>query len=167
MKSFRKLGFENNEVDEIVFALNVLLANYQIHYQKLRNFHWNVEGPDFFDVHEQFEMEYDTVKLRIDEIAERIRVFDRRPISTLKRYLEVAEIEESHEENVSAQTMVGEILSDMETIISFLVEAHEKATEHGDIATQDMMNTYLQHTEKRYWMLNAFHKTEDEQPVTS
>jgi starvation-inducible DNA-binding protein len=47
MMTYKKLGFEKEETEEIVEALNLLLANYHVHYQKLRNFHWNVEGPDF------------------------------------------------------------------------------------------------------------------------
>ena len=55
MKTFRKIGFSSVETNNVVKALNLLLANYQVHYQKLRDFHWNVTGPDFFDLHEQFE----------------------------------------------------------------------------------------------------------------
>ena len=36
-KAYKKLGFTYLETAEIVVALNQLLANYQIHYQKLRN----------------------------------------------------------------------------------------------------------------------------------
>ena len=34
--------------------LNTLLADYQVHYQKLRNYHWNVRGPMFFELHLKF-----------------------------------------------------------------------------------------------------------------
>ena len=113
MKTYKKLGFSNEETQELVDHLNKLLANYQVHYQKLRNFHWNVEGPDFFDLHEQFEIEYDAVKAQIDEIAERIRVFGANPISTMQGYLDVAEIEEAPE-NTDSTTMVDEVLKDYE-----------------------------------------------------
>ena len=29
-------------------TLNALLADYQVHYQRMRNYHWNVRGPQFF-----------------------------------------------------------------------------------------------------------------------
>ena len=54
------------ETAEIVVSLNTLLANYQVFYNKLRNFHWNIEGPEFFELHEEFENEYNTVKENID-----------------------------------------------------------------------------------------------------
>ena len=54
-KSYKKLGFTYLETAEIVVALNQLMANYHVHYQKLRNFHWNVETQDFFELHVEFE----------------------------------------------------------------------------------------------------------------
>ena len=54
-KTFKKLGFTYLETAEIVVSLNTLLANYQVFYNKLRNFHWNIEGPEFFELHEEFE----------------------------------------------------------------------------------------------------------------
>lgn len=157
MKNYRKLGYGEDETKAIVESLNSLLANYHVHYQKLRNFHWNVEGHTFFELHEFFEQEYDQVKIQIDEIAERIRVFGKKPYSTLKKYIEVAEIEES-ENDLSAEKMMTETLNDFETILSFLIDAHEKAAELGDVATEDLLTEYIKRTEKVHWMLSAFSK---------
>jgi len=157
MKSYRKLGFDNKEAKQIVDSLNVLLANYHIHYQKLRNFHWNVEGHDFFELHNVFELEYNQVKLQIDEIAERIRVFGYKPYSTLAKYLEVATINEPDGVSTS-QEMVQEVLNDFETLLSFLVEAQESAASLGDVATEDLLIGYMKRTEKIHWMLTSFSK---------
>ncbi len=157
MSTHTKLGFSEEETKDVVEALNNLLANYQVHYQKLRNFHWNVVGKDFFELHEQFELEYDAVKLQIDEIAERIRVFGKKPISTMKGYLETSEIEEASE-NVSGEKMVAEILKDFEVLFSFLVETIDAAGEIGDSATEDMATGYLKRLEQRHWMLTAWSK---------
>lgn len=157
MNKFKELGFEVKEVDQIVIALNQLLANYQVHYQKLRNFHWNVEGDRFFEVHEQLEIEYNDVKLRIDKIAERIRVFGKKPTSTLKEYLETSDIEE-RSKDFPSNKMIGEVINDMNILISRLVEAYEAAVENGDIGTSDMITRFLKKTEERRWMLTAYNK---------
>jgi starvation-inducible DNA-binding protein len=34
--------------------LNQLVADYQVLYQKLRSYHWNVTGRDFFTLHPVF-----------------------------------------------------------------------------------------------------------------
>ena len=157
MSTHSKLGFSEDETQAVVEALNNLLANYQVHYQKLRNFHWNVVVKDFFELHEQFEQEYEAVKLQIDEIAERIRVFGKRPISTMKGYLETAEIEEAPEDTNSDQ-MVAEILKDFELLFSFLMDTIDAAGEIGDSATEDMATGYLKRLEQRHWMLTAWSK---------
>lgn len=155
MRTWRKLGFSSTETNEVVEALNLLLANYQVHYQKLRDFHWNVTGPDFFDMHEQFEVEYNAVKVNIDEIAERIRVFGKTPISTLREYLETANIKEA-ERGVSADEMVRQILNDFEILMSFMIDTIEAANKIGDTSTSDMVTKMMKRMEKRHWMFTAF-----------
>lgn len=157
MPTHTKLGFSEDETKEVVDALNKLLANYQVHYQKLRNFHWNVVGKDFFELHNQFEEEYDAVKLQIDEIAERIRVFGTKPISTMAGYLETSEIEEAGEDT-NSEEMVAEMLKDFEILFSFLVDTIEAAGEIGDSATEDMATGYLKRLEQRHWMFTAWSK---------
>lgn len=154
-KASKQLGFVKEQSTDIVEKLNALLANYQLHYQKLRNFHWNVKGPDFFDIHEQFETEYNNVKIEIDEIAERIRIFNATPISNLSDYLEHSNIKESPADT-PADKMVPTILEDYGILTSFLVEGIECANEHGDLGTADMLTKYLKRIEKRHWMFTAF-----------
>ena len=155
MKTYKKLGFEAEETKEVVESLNKLLANLHVHYQKLRNYHWNVTGHDFFELHEVFELEYDAVKLEIDEVAERIRVFGETPVSTLKEYLEISEIEETGTD-LSSTDMVKEILKDFEILLSFMVEATEAAEKIGDKGTDDLITGYVKRMEKQHWMLTAF-----------
>src|SRR5690554_5410262 len=92
-KSYSKLGFNREEASELAESLNLLLCNYSVIYQKIRNFHWNVVGGDFFDVHEKLEEEYLSAADNIDTVAERVRILGFKPISTLAEYLEKAEVE--------------------------------------------------------------------------
>lgn len=157
MKNYKKLGFDSKQAKDLVESLNTLIANYHVHYQKLRNYHWNVEGHSFFELHEFFELEYNAVKLQIDEIAERIRVFGKKPVSTLKEYLEMSIIEET-DNSLNAAEMSAEILKDFETLISLCIDAHEKIAEEGDLATSDLLIAYIKRTEKSHWMLSSFMK---------
>ena len=52
------LRWSTKERTLLAESLNELLANYEVHYQKLRNYHWNVTGGDFFDIHENLELQY-------------------------------------------------------------------------------------------------------------
>lgn len=155
MKTHAKLGFSSMDTAEMVTTMNKLIANYHVFYQKLRNYHWNVTGPDFFDLHDKFEALYTAAVTDIDEIAERIRVFGAAPMSTLKEYLEVAEITETFG-RLTAIEMTREVLKDMEILNSFMLEVVDAAGSVGDAATMDMMNSMLRAMEKEHWMLTAW-----------
>lgn len=154
-KAFAKLGYEESESKELVSSLNNVLANYHIHYQKLRNFHWNIVGPDFFELHEKFEGLYNQVQLNIDEIAERIRVFGKKPMSKLTDYLSHSEIKEVNEE-LSAREMVIEVRKDLEILLSFYVDTLNIAHKIGDAATADLMTNYIREAEKNHWMFHSW-----------
>jgi starvation-inducible DNA-binding protein len=157
MKEYKRLGFDSEESENVVKNLNLLLANLHVHYQKLRNYHWNVTGGEFFDIHETTEAEYTEVIGEIDEIAERIRVFGETPFSLMKEYLEISEIEETGTD-LNSKEIVQEILRDYEILFSFMVDTVEAAREIGDISTDNLITGFMRRREKMHWMLSAFSK---------
>ena len=150
-----KLGYTKLETAELVEVMNKLLANYSVHYQKLRNFHWNVKGGDFFDIHEKFEDQYNYVRLAIDELAERIRVFGQTPLSTMRDYLETSELRESGTD-LTGLEMIREILRDYRILLEHMFAVIEVSLENGDSGTEDMVKGFVKQTEKYHWMLTAF-----------
>ncbi|MEP3390716.1 MAG: DNA starvation/stationary phase protection protein [Reichenbachiella sp.] len=154
-KSYASLGYSKLETAELVDVMNKLLANYAVHYQKLRNFHWNVRGGDFFDIHEKFEVQYKTASVIIDEIAERIRIFGQMPLSTLREFLDTSEIKESGTD-LTVLEMVREIIKDYHILLEHLFATIEVAIENGDSGTEEMMKGYVKQVEKDHWMLTAF-----------
>ena len=154
-KTYKKLGFTGLEAVEVVNPLNVLLANYHIHYQKMRNFHWNVKGKDFFELHEKFEDYYNEAKINIDEIAERIRVFGQTPLSSLEEYLKIAEIKEVGSD-LSSEQMVQEVLNDLQMLLSFMMNVTDASSTIGDVGTAEMINSFVKKLEKTHWMLTAW-----------
>lgn len=149
------LGFERTEARRITDSLNVVLANYSLHYQKLRNFHWNVVGADFFDVHEKFEEQYNEAKENIDEIAERIRIYGETPFSNMSDYLKHSTIKESPTD-LEAMQMVKEILKDYRILLEYLTEAIEVALDTGDSGTEDMLKGFIKDIEVHHWMMSSF-----------
>ncbi|WP_114751328.1 Dps family protein [Pleomorphovibrio marinus] len=154
---FKKLGYNKDESEKIVDSLNKLLANYHLHYQKLRNFHWNVTGGDFFDLHDKFEELYDEAFANIDLIAERIRVFGMTPLSLMKDYLEHADIKEVGTD-LSSKEMVEETLRDFQVLVDNMNECAIKVADLGDTATEDMLIAFIKSLELHHWMLSSFLK---------
>ena len=156
-KAFTKLGFDREEAYEVVESLNALLANYAVLYQKIRYFHWNVEGGEFFDIHEKLEEEYTAASGYIDSIAERGRILGFKPMSTLAEYLQKSDIEESTED-LTGTEMIRELIEDYEVILSFIVDVADAAIENGDIGTETLMREILSAIETKHWMFRTFIK---------
>jgi len=128
-----------------------------VHYHKLRNYHWNVEGPDFFELHGTFEEDYKLTEKNIDEVAERIRVFGIKARLSIVDNLELSEIKET-KLTISALEMVREVLKDFEILHSKMLDVLNAALETGDNATELMISEFMRALEKRNWMYTSLCK---------
>lgn len=160
------LNLSEKKVEPIVAELNLLLADYHVYYQKLRGFHWNVTGKNFFDLHNKYEELYNDAKVKIDEIAERILTLRYHPISTLKEYLQASSISEVSP-LITDVEMVDETLGDHQELLSQMARVMVSAEEAGDEGTLDMIGAYIGELEKISWMLDAWRKDTKEQLKTS
>ncbi|NQD67447.1 DNA starvation/stationary phase protection protein [Bacillus haikouensis] len=142
---------------QLVVALNKQLANWNVLYTKLHNYHWYVTGPEFFTLHEKFEEYYNEAGSYIDEVAERILTIKGKPIATLKEYLETATIEESNGQE-SAVEMVDTLVRDFQQVVADSRKIIEAAEDSQDQPTADLFIVMKTSLEKHIWMLNAFNK---------
>ncbi|MGB5943999.1 MAG: DNA starvation/stationary phase protection protein [Leeuwenhoekiella sp.] len=156
MANYLNLDKKKNEAT--VETLNVLLADYHLYYQKLRNFHWNVTGRNFFDLHEKFEEMYDDAKLKIDEIAERILTLRYQPTSNFSDYLKMSNLKESKSEHKDIE-MVDILLDDHGLLIKQMREVVDTADKADDEGTIDLIGAYIRELEKTSWMLDAWRMT--------
>lgn len=146
---------DKSKVEATVNELNTLLANYHLYYQNLRNFHWNIQGENFLDLHEKFEQLYDDARVKIDEIAERILTLRMRPLSQFSDYLDRAEVGEAGRIENDAE-MVRIILDNHRIIIENMRRTIDAADEVSDEGTIDMVGGFLSNLEKVSWMLDAW-----------
>jgi len=141
----------------VVMELNTLLADYHVYYQKLRNFHWNILGVNFFDLHEKFEELYVDARTKIDEIAERILTLRYHPMSNYSEYLEASSIGESTI-SLNDREMVNEILDAHGKLLKQMAVVIRKAEAVEDEGTIDLIGAYIRELEKTSWMLDAWNK---------
>lgn len=152
------MGYLNLDVDKTkntVEQLNILLSDYHLYYQKLRNFHWNVTGKNFFDLHEKFEKMYDDAKIKIDEIAERILTLRNHPLSNFSEYIKATNLNESPSQ-FSDHQMMDTLLEDHGKIIQQMRKVIAIANEAGDEGTIDLVGAYIRELEKSSWMLEVW-----------
>ncbi len=152
----KEIGLEEKKIKPVVEELNHLLANYHIHYQKLRGCHWNVKGKSFFSLHAKFEELYTEALSNIDELAERILSLGKPPVSTFSEYIRLSQIKEINTIGLSETEMVKALVEDMSALIEMEREILATTEPAGDDGSNDMVNRFMQFKEKNMWMLKSF-----------
>jgi len=140
---------------DTISALNHVVANLTVLNQKLRHFHWNVVGENFFDIHEFFGTIYDQLVEHIDQFAERVRQLKGTPVHTLKDMIDLAIVSETSD-TPSDMAMCKEILEDFDKVISSLGVVVDMSAKRGDRPTTYLVDTVVGCYEKHQWFLRSF-----------
>jgi len=88
------IGINETNRIQIAEGLKKLLADSYTLYLQTHNFHWNVTGPQFRELHLMFEEHYTELAVAVDDIAERIRALDVAAPGTYKEFNSLSSIEE-------------------------------------------------------------------------
>lgn len=150
------IGISEKNRQAVALALNQLLADEHILYNKTRNYHWSIEGPSFMEFHKLYEAQYDQLAEMIDEIAERIRTIGHFAEGRLKELLKLANLDEPPAPTDQAQ-QIANLEADHETLIvrlrKLITEFDEK---YKDIGSSDFVTGLLKQHEKMAWMLRSY-----------
>lgn len=142
--------------DKISQILNTILADENILYIKLRNYHWNVRGIHFVQLHELFENQYTELQTVIDEIAERVRMVGHFALGSMSAFLEHTRIAEAKSNDLEAKDMIEDLLNTSETMIrNIRADIDVVSDECQDEGTADLLIGVLRMHEKMAWMLRS------------
>ena len=139
----------------MIEKLNGLVADFTVFYQKLRHYHWNVKGAQFFQLHAKFEEIYTEVGDQIDEIAERIVGLNGTPLHTLADMLKHASVKEDAS-LPSGADMVARTIADIEHLGTNLQAALEAAEAANDNTTFNLLDGIHDAPQGHLWMLKAW-----------
>jgi starvation-inducible DNA-binding protein len=153
--SINRIGLDESKSTALVDHLNDLLANYQIFYQNVRGFHWNITGEKFFELHLKFEELYNDLIIKIDEIAERILTLAGRPDHAYSVYIARSEVKELKDVS-DGKSGVTAILDAFKIIIGKQRVLLTLSAQADDEGTNALMSDYIRMQEKLVWMYSAF-----------
>jgi len=100
-------------------SLKILLASNFAYYLKAHNFHWNVEGPDFSELHNFFQEIYEDAYGALDQTAEYIRYLDEYAPGSMERFAELSVIQ-GQTKIPRARLMIEELLANTQQMIELL-----------------------------------------------
>jgi starvation-inducible DNA-binding protein len=151
------IGISGDKRDAVINSLNAMLADEYVLYTKTRNYHWNVVGPQFNDLHKFFEAQYEELNDIVDEMAERATSLGGKAAGTLAEFVKTTRLRERPGEHPDARGMLSDLLADHETIIRQLrADLAVTMDRHGDAGTSDFLTGVMEKHEKMAWMLRAF-----------
>jgi len=138
-------------------SLKIVLAENFALYLKAQYYHWNVEGSDFYQLHEFFGDLYEEVYSSIDKFAEEIRALNSYAPGSLKRYSELSKIE-GEERILTSKEMISQLLTDNNTYINTLTEAFQLSENQKEIGLSNFIQDRIDQHKKHAWMLRSFLK---------
>jgi starvation-inducible DNA-binding protein len=149
-------GLQDDHREAIVDSLNTLLADQSLLNMKTRNYHWNVVGPRFHDLHKFFETQYEELADMIDETAEVARQFGGTAAGTFDEFIKLSRLNEQPGKIPDENGMLQNLLDDHETIIRALRGDIERADEEYKAAdAADFLTAILERHNKMAWMLRS------------
>jgi starvation-inducible DNA-binding protein len=150
------IGLSDEQRTAVIKILNTLLSDEYVLYTKTRNYHWNVLGPQFNDLHKFFEEQYTELTEVVDDVAERARSLGGWALGTLKEFSQHARLNEHPDQYPNARQMIANLLADHETVVRQLRSDLESAEKYHDMGTNDFLTGLMEKHEKMAWMLRAF-----------
>lgn len=158
------IGLNDEARLEVGQILNLLLADEYVLYATTRDYHWNVTGPEFLSLHQQFESQYTQIADWIDQIAERVRSIG---IGARGNWVDLTKSARSSADpgaGLPAEHMLSELLAlHEEMIVQLRTDNEACAKNFKDVGTADFLTGLMEQHEKVAWMLRAQLENEEEE----
>jgi len=140
-------------------SLKILLASNCAYYLRAHAFHWNVEGPDFGELHKFFGKIYTDAYSALDATAEFIRYLDEYAPGSFERYTELSTIKDQTK-IPRARLMIEELLANTQQMIDLLNQCFAEAEQENQQGIADFVSQRLAQHGKYYWQLRSYLKDE-------
>ena len=122
---------------KVVEHLGKFLADTYTLYLKTQNYHWNVTGPHFSELHLLFEGQYTDLAGAVDEVAERVRHLGEKTPASFTAFAKLATIKEENG-NPDYKAMIKNLAQDNQTAVETAEALIKAAQEVGDEGTADL-----------------------------
>lgn len=141
-------------MENLIQAMRKVLANSFVFYVKAQNYHWNVEGDDFPQYHGFFGKLYEEVYGSIDTTAEEIRALGDYAPGSLKRFIELSDIQEDVAVPELDQMLMN-LFRDNAIMIQSLNAAFDQAENYNEQGLMDFLAGRIDAHKKHAWMLRS------------
>jgi starvation-inducible DNA-binding protein len=141
-------------MDKFTNQLKIAFASQYAFALKAQNFHWNVEGADFYQLHLLFETIYNEVYGAVDAFAENIRKIKAYTPASLSRFSTLTEVSDEVEV-LEPQAMVAELLADAEKMQEIMKVVFAEAEARGEHGLSNFLADRQDAFAKHAWFLRS------------
>ena len=142
-------------MEKLFKQLSDAQASIFVLFHKTWVYHWNVVGEDFQQLHTLFGGQYETMFEEIDRLSEHMRYLNVKPLSSLKRVLEVSGITEGNS-SVNAEGMISDLLKSNIQFCDMMTKISEESETQKSYATANLVQDLMESHGKFVWMLRSF-----------
>jgi starvation-inducible DNA-binding protein len=135
-------------------SLKTAFASEFSFYLKAHNFHWNVEGPLFGQLHELFERIYSEVYGSIDTFAEHLRALQLYTPASLQKFSMLTTVDDENEVPMWSD-MLQELLADSDKMAEIFRITFDMAEANGDHGLSNFLADRQDAHKKHSWMLRS------------
>lgn len=152
------IGLTEKNGQAIAQKLNTILADEFLLALKTRNYHWNIEGPNFMEMHKFYEGLYNELDEIIDEVAERVRTLGHYTEGRMVDYLKLTNLQEEGYSN-DQSVQLKSLLDDHETMVKQLRKDIDLMQEkYKDAGNADFLTGLMEKHEKWAWFIRSYLK---------
>jgi starvation-inducible DNA-binding protein len=141
-------------MDKYHLALKTAFASEYSFFLKAQNFHWNVEGPLFVQLHDLFGKIYEEVYDSIDTFAEELRALDTYAPASLQKFSMLSAVDDENSIPEWSQ-MLQELLADSDKMAEIFKITFDLAEQNGDHGLADFLAGRQDAHKKHSWMLRS------------
>ena len=141
-------------MDKFVNQLKIAFASQYAFAIKAQNYHWNVEGSDFYQLHQLFETIYNEVYGAVDAFAENIRKIKAYTPASLERFSALTAISDEVEV-LEPSAMIAELLRDAEKMQEIMKVLFTEAEARGENGLSNFLADRQDAFAKHAWFLRA------------
>lgn len=152
--------------EQVITLLNQHLADTFDLYSQAKQAHWNVKGPQFFQLHELFDKLADEAQGYTDMIAERITALGGTAAGTVRMSAAASRLDEYPLDVSRGLTSIEALAKAYASLAETTREAIETTDRAGDADTADLFTEVSRGIDKSLWFLEAHLQASDAPSVT-
>ena len=154
---FQALNISSDSTASVASSLQTSLASVTQLYLNVRGFHWNVQGPEFFELHHSLEELYNYLDTVRDELAERISTLGVVPLHDMESYLSHSQV--APQKNISSGAKVcAAVVQGLGEFTATVLAAHQKSEACGDLGSANLLEDYVTKSQKYMWLFDKYNE---------